>query len=127
VAWTYRCEYVRCGKSHCSGCPHGPYWYGYERRDGKLHKKYFGKPDPRPCAQAEEVGYDIPVFYRTTREWCLGVLEVQSCDDFAACKRAYNRLCLKHHPDRGGVTRLMARVNHAWERLNDLNGWKKRY
>jgi len=46
---TYRLEYVRCGKKECwcEGAPtgHGPYLYCYERIDGKLRKKYLGKPD----------------------------------------------------------------------------------
>jgi len=39
---TYRLEKVSCGKN-CKGCPHGPYWYGYWREDGKTHSKYIGK------------------------------------------------------------------------------------
>jgi hypothetical protein len=38
-----RSEYIRCGKD-CAKCPyHGPYWYRYERTDGKMHKKYLGR------------------------------------------------------------------------------------
>jgi len=25
----YRLEWVDCGKSRCTKCPHGPYWYAY--------------------------------------------------------------------------------------------------
>ncbi len=39
---TYRLEKVSCGKN-CKGCPHGPYWYGYWREDGKTRSKYVGK------------------------------------------------------------------------------------
>jgi hypothetical protein len=39
---TYRLEKVSCGKK-CKGCPHGPYWYGYWREDGKTRSKYIGK------------------------------------------------------------------------------------
>jgi len=37
---TYRQEMVTDGKSDKL---YGPYWYGYFRKDGKLHKRYIGK------------------------------------------------------------------------------------
>ena len=37
---TYRQEMVSDGKSDKL---YGPYWYGYFRKDGKLHKRYIGK------------------------------------------------------------------------------------
>ena len=39
---TYRREEVRCGKTNCTRCPHGPYWYAYWREDGKLRSRYLG-------------------------------------------------------------------------------------
>jgi len=47
---TYRREEVRCGKSNCTRCPHGPYWYAYWREDGRLRSKYLGsaKGDQAP-------------------------------------------------------------------------------
>ena len=124
MAYTYRCEYVHCRKAHCSGCPHGPYWYGYERQKGKLHKKYFGKRDPRPGAQERPQETDIPIWCRTSMDWCCAVLGVTQGDSRQACVSAYNSLALKHHPDRGGNTRQMARVNHAWGRLRELKRLK---
>lgn len=44
---TYQRELVRCGKPrcHCSkgGKPHGPYWYAYHWRGGRVRKLYIGK------------------------------------------------------------------------------------
>ncbi|GAI61081.1 unnamed protein product, partial [marine sediment metagenome] len=37
---TYRQEMVTDGKSNKL---YGPYWYGYYREEGKLHKIYIGK------------------------------------------------------------------------------------
>jgi hypothetical protein len=42
---TYRVEWVCCGRCK-KACMHGPYWYGYWKEDGKLHKKYLGKAGP---------------------------------------------------------------------------------
>lgn len=39
----YQLEFVRCGKSNCCRCPHGPYWYAYNRRGAFLRKSYVGK------------------------------------------------------------------------------------
>src|SRR5712691_9195960 len=44
---TIREEYVKCGKSDCLRCKHGPYYYAYWKDDsGKLRKKYIGKYPP---------------------------------------------------------------------------------
>jgi hypothetical protein len=47
---TLRRELVRCGKDRCKKCAkgpaHGPYWYLYFRRNGKLTSRYIGKELP---------------------------------------------------------------------------------
>ena len=49
---TYRLELVNCGKDGCKKCQggpsHGPYWYHYFRRGGKLTSRYIGKDLPAP-------------------------------------------------------------------------------
>ncbi len=34
---------MRCGKEDCRRCPHGPYPYLREKREGKWRWKYLGK------------------------------------------------------------------------------------
>src|SRR5215216_6773462 len=47
---TLRLEMVKCGKERCKTCGrgegHGPYWYLYFRRNGKLTSRYIGKTIP---------------------------------------------------------------------------------
>lgn len=43
---TFRQEHVRCGRSTCTRCPHGPYWYAYWREGGRLRSRYIGKDLP---------------------------------------------------------------------------------
>ena len=38
-----RRQMVRCGKTNCTTCPHGPYWYAYWWEDGKRRSRYLGK------------------------------------------------------------------------------------
>ncbi len=38
-----RRQWVKCGKSGCTTCPHGPYWYAYWREDGRRRSRYIGK------------------------------------------------------------------------------------
>ncbi len=49
-AGTLRLEMVKCGKERCRKCAegpgHGPYWYLYLRRNGKLTSRYIGKMLP---------------------------------------------------------------------------------
>jgi hypothetical protein len=54
----YQEELVKCGKKACrcaTGPGHGPYWYKYQRKDGRLRKEYIGKRAPtRRAATREE-------------------------------------------------------------------------
>lgn len=43
-----RSQLIRCGKSNCTRCPHGPYWYAYWTEDGKRRSKYLGKLEDLP-------------------------------------------------------------------------------
>jgi hypothetical protein len=49
-AGTLRLEMVKCGKERCKKCAegpaHGPYWYLYFRKNGKLISRYIGKIIP---------------------------------------------------------------------------------
>jgi len=49
-ASTLRLEMVKCGKERCKKCGrgegHGPYWYLYFRKNGKLKSRYIGKIIP---------------------------------------------------------------------------------
>ena len=49
---TYRLETVRCGKTNCKSCPHGPYWYAYFREGNRLKSRYIGRelPEGGPSA-----------------------------------------------------------------------------
>jgi hypothetical protein len=55
---TYRQEEVRCGKPNCGACPHGPYWYGYWKEDGRTRKQYIGRH--LPGEPLEPVVPDLP-------------------------------------------------------------------
>ena len=38
-----RQQMVRCGKSGCNSCPHGPYWYAYWTESGRRRSRYVGR------------------------------------------------------------------------------------
>jgi hypothetical protein len=38
-----RSQMVRCGKSSCNACPHGPYWYAVWWEDGRRRTRYVGR------------------------------------------------------------------------------------
>ena len=48
----YRRQYIRCGKTGCKRCPHGPYWYAYQNSNGRLKKIYVGKELPDAVIEA---------------------------------------------------------------------------
>jgi curved DNA-binding protein CbpA len=47
----------------------------------------------------------------------LGVTPQASADEI---RRAYRKAAMAAHPDRGGSTRLMQRINEAWDVLGDV-------
>lgn len=55
---SYRQERVRCGKTTCTTCPHGPYWYAHWREGGKARKRYIGRH--LPGEPLEAVTPDLP-------------------------------------------------------------------
>lgn len=42
-AVSLRKQMVKCGKSECTKCPHGPYWYAYWTEDGRRRSRYVGR------------------------------------------------------------------------------------
>jgi len=54
---TLRLEMVKCGKDRCNKCErgegHGPYWYLYFCRNGKLTSRYIGKTIPDDLTRSE--------------------------------------------------------------------------
>ncbi|MGI9015615.1 MAG: DUF6788 family protein [Euzebya sp.] len=38
----YQQKSVRCGKSTCTTCPHGPYWYAHWSEEGRKRSRYIG-------------------------------------------------------------------------------------
>lgn len=45
---------IKCGKE-CTGCPHGPYWYGYYRNKGRFVSFYIGKNLPPRFLNAKKI------------------------------------------------------------------------
>lgn len=132
ATWTYRSEYVRCGKKACGSCPHGPYWYRYQRRGNKVHKEYVGKIRSDQVAdelRAHDGRYwdeydDILAAGGLTRANALAVLELGQLASEVDAKRAFRRQSLLHHPDRGGDDRKMKAINAAYAYLRSYHGWK---
>jgi hypothetical protein len=59
-AGTLRLEMVKCGKDRCKKCErgegHGPYWYLYFRRNGKLASRYIGKTEDPEAVLTKKLG-----------------------------------------------------------------------
>lgn len=129
--WTYRCEYVCCGRCK-TRCAHGPYWYGYRREGEKVKKKYFGKQDPRPAGRPSgqaQLDPDLHLWDKMLRKetatekvalQVLGLDEAYSRDQVF---KAYRQQQLRHHPDRGGSVVASQAVNAAWSYLKAWHRW----
>ena len=129
-----RWQYVRCGKSSCKTCPHGPYLYEFWRKSdtGKMRSRYIGKEDRRFKEEKEKESaaarYDqrCLIFSRSTASDQLAreILSVHSDYGEDLCRAAYKRLCMVSHPDRGGSDHEMKLINCAWYFLRTLYRWK---
>lgn len=134
---TYRCEYVKCGKRGCRKCPHGPYWYGYWREEGKVRKRYVGKVDPHtraegksdtqseapPVTQERDWREAILNSRTATRELARRIIGVSAGATREEVRKVYQRRMLDAHPDRGGDKREAAFLNAAWSYLKWVHSW----
>jgi hypothetical protein len=125
---TCRYEWVNCGK-RCAGCPHGPYIYAYWRENGRLKKRYIGKPPsqssnngdmPRQPVSPEEQLVPDPraaIFSDQTATLplaleILGLSELpKSVKDLISRFRQRSK---ELHPDRGGSDHEMRLANCSY-------------
>ena len=129
MTWTYRCEYVRCGKPACKSCPHGPYWYGYMHVGGKMEKEYIGKDKPaalRVKAPAEDRLDAIFNRKGATAELACEILCITGDVKEHQARHAFNVLIMTNHPDRGGDAKVAARITAAFSFLRSAMGWDSR-
>jgi hypothetical protein len=125
---TYRAEWVKCGKKGCKKCPHGPYWYGYWREGKKLHKKYYGKVDPRDVKRDVETRKSHPhddIFLRSKRTAAMAAAILGITQKFTEkeATMAFRKLVMLHHPDRGGNEEEFKRINAAWDWIKREQLW----
>jgi hypothetical protein len=139
--WTYEERYVRCGKANCRKCAgaagHGPYWYGYIHRNGRMHTKYFGKhhpqgeegarrsrwysqgwrreapPEPQEAPPADRWTWPRRMDYGSA----LRILGYARCPTMRELQKRYRDLMKDHHPDHGGTTRAAVAINLAYDYL----------
>jgi len=130
-SWTYEQEYVKCGKKTCGRCPHGPYWYRYQRRGKRTHKEYVGKVlmdawpegEPKPAEPPRDPWEEMLTPGGPKLAQALADLGVKETDSLAHCKSAYRALLLLHHPDRGGSELKAKATIAAWSYLRRYKGW----
>ena len=141
----YRNEFVKCGKDQCKSCPHGPYWYWYwnEKQESgkwKTRKRYVGKDLPRNFYRgpddpsAPETARPTPArphpHDEILRRGCndialaIAVLGIPLAITEAEATRAFRKLSLQCHPDRGGDVKTMCRINAAWAILRRYKLWR---
>ncbi len=128
--WTWEQEYVRCGKSACKSCPHGPYWYRYKREGKNVKKEYCGKvrfEDVRKNAPGLAPRWDFyDEMLRPDGDHlaaAAAVLGLGASFSRERAQMAYRQACLCHHPDRGGDHRKMQATNAAWSYLRARHKW----
>lgn len=129
MKWTYRSEYVKCGKAACNSCPHGPYWYRYRKVAGKTQKEYVGKEIPKWWRAAPEEPQAASRFdaihNRSTASVSLAceILGLSPNVSFETAKATARKLLMENHPDRGGDNKRYCHINSAWSYLKYIKGW----
>jgi hypothetical protein len=126
--WIYRQQYVKCGKLGCrcfEGEGHGPYWYGFRRRNlegrgSEVESRYFGKERPRgarPTLPPEDA--------RRAREYksALGVFGLHVRKPTAEqVRRRYKELAVTLYSNEYLERERMQRVDAAHEVLRRRRG-----
>ena len=124
-----RCEWVKCGKSGCQSCPHGPYWYAYRWESGKTRKRYIGKDLPKSDREPESPTgdqhprhpWDRILSDRTaTFDLAREILGVTRAASFEEIRTAFRTLSKVNHPDRGGTHDVYVRILAAFNFLKTL-------
>lgn len=121
--WTYQLRFVRCGKSTCRVCAigfgHGPYWYAYMHRGGKVRSRYVGKNLPTEAfesAPAPQPDIDPRWVFRGRMDGktALRILGFAAWPDKKELQKRWRQLVYMHHPDGGGDARICAAINVAY-------------
>lgn len=129
MAWCYRSQYVKCGNKRCKSCPHGPYWYRFEKRAGRTYSEYVGKQDPfGKAGESKQAATgqrwdDINNSRTATKKLACEILGIPIDADFATAKATARRLLMENHPDRGGDNKRYCHINNAWTYLKSIKGW----
>lgn len=113
---TIRDEYVRCGRKGCKSCPHGPYRYSYQKINGKLVKKYLGRPE-KPVVDLVASQADLVEFEAECKSiQCDALIHCLSRRTFTDARRAYRRAlrCAERDGDHAGCVELRRLWMEAW-------------
>lgn len=126
---TYRTEWVKCGKATCKRCPHGPYVYAYQRINGRLRKRYVGKPFSSKSDHAttgESMDRREEMLHKNKRSLALAesILMLPKTYTEEEAKKAARKAYLRHHPDRGGALMEFKLANAAWQYIQQIAPWK---
>lgn len=129
MGWTYQLEYIRCGR-HCRKCPHGPYWYRYQKKDGRTKKEYVGRYLPfrsleMPDQNGKEPDKRFDILCRSTASVPLAclILGIEEGISYKNARRVWTSLVMIHHPDRGGNVEEWVLIAAAWSYLRDAWDW----
>ena len=120
-AWTYQLRYVRCGKPRCrcaGGRGHGPYWYGFSHRGGRVTSKYVGKVRPGwihddPKAPAPHIPERWRFDGRMNGAVALRILGFAPWPSADELRVRFRTLMMSHHPDHGGDVEIAKAINAA--------------
>jgi len=123
---------IRCGKTGCAKCPHGPYLYSFERVNGRLRARYIGKMSKQEYLESEAVAacpidadtlaQASSVLAQSTYLIALDLLEI--CDDGTwdrerVRKRCVNRIEYPREGKAGDPT-----VEECFVAICKQKGWK---
>jgi len=120
--YTYRSEYIKCGKKDCKSCPHGPYWYRYYREAKKLHKQYVGKCLPGNDTRTPDLPHTCRIVI--TLSDALDVFGLKALCNGREMRDRFNMLARLHHPHESGSNQRIKDVNLAWEIIQRFIGVK---
>lgn len=127
---SYQSEFVKCGKSTCKKCPHGPYWYVYWREGNKVRKKYIGKnlPEDADKPQGAKSNHRWDAIFdsaKATVALAAEILGFMNGCTLQEARAAFWKLAREHHPDLGGDSTFLRHYNAAWEKIRNHYAWEE--
>lgn len=120
---TYAQKMIRCGKSACRRCPHGPYWYAFWDEAGITKSEYVGKSLPPGILPVDPPPPPPPAARVVTLRQAKKALALNGTEPYERAFKRY-RVRRQFQVDQGVAGRPgVVLLDESWRVVCEAWGW----